>query len=92
MPGVETVAVHGTSQEITSNDELTVRLVRRLRSRGLPVTEIGGPGSTERSMLRVLALDDTLKEWGLTALDELPSFNLDYVPPVVAGALTGGRL
>jgi hypothetical protein len=51
------IVVHGTSQDITSINETTVHITRAARAAGHMVVNIGGPGSTERSIIRGIMRD-----------------------------------
>lgn len=87
MKGI--IVVHGTSQDITSTNEVTTQIAKAARSAGYFVVDIGGPGSTERSIKRCLKWNPLLEE--ATSLHEI-EFPLDYAWNVVSGTATGSGI
>lgn len=83
------IVVHGTSQDITSINETTVHITRAARAAGHLVVNIGGPGSTERSILRGIVRDPLRAEY--TPIDEI-ALPLDYGWDVLAGTATGAGM
>ena len=83
------IVVHGTSQDSTSATETTVQLAKAARAAGHHVVEIGGPGSTERAILRALKLNPELAEPSRIEDIGIP---LDHVWQLAAGTATGAGL
>lgn len=79
------VFLHGTSQDQTSSNETTVRLAKQARADGHQVIEFGGPGSTERSILRTDRGDE------IPHVDEI-GIPLDYAADVLTGTAVGSGL
>ncbi len=80
------IFVHGTSQDRTSLNELTVRMAAVARGQSYLTIDIGGPGSTERSVLRMLEFDPEAAS--PSSFEEL-SVPLDYAMFVATGTATG---
>lgn len=69
------IFVHGTGQDISSQNETTVKLFKQAQAEGHIVAQIGGPGSTERNFLRLQKLTGTVDSY--TPIDEI-GLPLDY--------------
>lgn len=83
MPQVGHLIIHGTSQDIMSTNETTVRLARHLAESGNKVIEIGGPGSVESAMrLAQVGREE------YTPIHEMDP-GLDYGLGLVSGAAFG---
>jgi len=80
------IIVHGTGQDITSRNELTVQLALEAISEGHIVMQLGGPGSTERVIRDSLRNNPLLAE--PSPIDEI-SFPLDYFVDMGSGIALG---
>lgn len=83
------IVVHGTSQDIMSTTETTVQLAKAAQAAGHQVVQIGGPGSTERAILRGLERDPSTAEY--SRIEDI-GFPLDYGWDVLAGTATGAGM
>ena len=73
---------HGTGQDMGSKNELTVRLVEAAQDEGREVFQLGGPGSTERSLKAPFGLAQP------SSLHEI-DIPLDYAYKTLAGVAVG---
>ena len=83
------ICVAGTAQDSMSKHQTTARIANTARSEGHLVVELGGPGSTERSIKRVLKYDPLAGEPSSIFEIGMP---MDYAYQVVSGTLFGSGL
>lgn len=83
------IVVHGTAQDSCSSFETTVKIAKAARAEGYFVIELGGPGSTERAILRGIERNPDLAEY--TPIDEI-GLPLDYVWDFMSGIASGSGI